>query len=98
MAPRLFAAAALLAAAAAAATAEAASSTYNFLAIGDWGNDSPGQYATAKGMGSAAPCPPPAARRAPRTAHRSACPRRRRRLQPGRRGPRGQVRGGARRQ
>ena len=28
--------------------------TWNFLAIGDWGNDSPGQYAAAAGMGTVA--------------------------------------------
>ena len=33
--------------------AGASSATFNFLAIGDWGNDSPGQAATAKGMGLA---------------------------------------------
>jgi hypothetical protein len=31
--------------------ATSAPSTYNFLGIGDWGNDSPGQMATAAGMG-----------------------------------------------
>lgn len=31
--------------------AASAPSTYNFLGIGDWGNDSPGQMATAAGMG-----------------------------------------------
>ena len=29
-------------------------STYNFLGIGDWGNDSPGQYASAAGMNTVA--------------------------------------------
>lgn len=28
--------------------------TWNFLAIGDWGNDSPGQHAAAVGMGTVA--------------------------------------------
>eukprot|EP00038_Savillea_parva_P008042 m.174280 g.174280 ORF g.174280 m.174280 type:complete len:460 (-) comp13812_c0_seq1:274-1653(-) len=34
-----------------AASAAPAGDTYNFLAIGDWGNDNEGQYATAEGMG-----------------------------------------------
>mmetsp|Transcript_21506 Transcript_21506/g.56067 ORF Transcript_21506/g.56067 Transcript_21506/m.56067 type:complete len:459 (-) Transcript_21506:147-1523(-) len=37
--------------AAAVAAAGSADDTYNFLAIGDWGDDNEGQYATAKGMG-----------------------------------------------
>ena len=35
---------------AAAAAHDDPSKTYNYLAIGDWGNDSPGQYAAAAGM------------------------------------------------
>ena len=34
-----------------AAALAARADTWNFLAIGDWGNDSPGQKAAAKGMG-----------------------------------------------
>ena len=34
-----------------AADAAETAETWNFLAIGDWGNDSPGQRATAAGMG-----------------------------------------------
>eukprot|EP01047_Picozoa_sp_COSAG01_P104223 COSAG01_NODE_33574_length_562_cov_0.723542_1_plen_168_part_10 len=35
----------------AAAAPVSSATTFNFLGIGDWGNDSPGQVATAKGMG-----------------------------------------------
>ena len=45
---------ALLLSSAAAAAHDDPSKTYNYLAIGDWGNDSPGQYAAAAGMGTVA--------------------------------------------
>ena len=38
----------------AAAAAVTDEPTWNFLAIGDWGNDSPGQHAAAAGMGEVA--------------------------------------------